>query len=372
MKTIRTSMALLAISLTALFSCSKSDLTKPQAQSISSTSSSNVEGRTCGDPFVYDLIDHLSLTVVGKLSISNDENNILITITPTNSDFKISRAALVIGNLAHVTAATDLTAWPKFNPGPNPADFAQSFKPEVSSYTFTIPFANYDDCFFVNACAKFVKRDAITHKVIEASSVVLQSETKTSKKCWSAYIEYCKQDCPPHGECGQLTTFTQGGYGNDQGNGAGTSYMIANFNAAFSPGITLGCGGGFTQTMTTAASIQAYLPSGSAPAVLTQNFVDNGPNTVLGGQLLTLKLSVGFDDYDPNFGASTIHLGDMIIGSGVFAGKTVYEFLAIADDVYGGCSNAFTPSQINDEADLINNNYDEGKVDRGHLICPNE
>jgi hypothetical protein len=374
MKTIRISMALLALSLTALFSCSKSDLTKPQSQSINSSSSSNVEGRICGEPFVYDLIDHQSLTVVGKLSISNDENNVLITITPTNPDFKISKAALVIGSLAHVTAATDLTAWPKFNQGPNPADFTQSFKPQVSSYTFTIASANYDDCFFVNACAKFVKRDAITHKVIDASSAILQSETKTSKKCWSAYVEYCKQNCPPPGECGQLTTFTQGGYGNDRGNGAGTSYMVANFAAAFPNGITIGCAGDNTVKMTSAAAIQAFLPTGTTPSTLTGSFGDGAtPDNVLIGQVLTLALSVGFDNHDPNFGSATIHLEDMIIGgSGPFAGKTVKQFLQIANDVLGGCSNAFTPSQVNDQADEINNNYDDGTQDNGHLICPNE
>src|SRR5262249_50542263 len=147
-----------------------------------------------------------------------------VTITPANPDFKIAKAALVIGNLAHVTAATNLAAWPKLGQGPNPADFAQSFKPEVSGFTFTVPSANLEDCFFVSVFAKLVKRDPTTNKVVAATIAFLQSETKTSPKCWSAYVEYCKQDCPPPGDCGQLTTFTQGGYGNDKGNGAGTSY----------------------------------------------------------------------------------------------------------------------------------------------------
>jgi hypothetical protein len=373
MKTIRISMALIAISLTALFGCSKSDLTKPQAQSLSSTSSSNVEGHICGEPVVYNLIDE-SKAVVGTLSISNDENNVTITITPTSSDFKIAKAALVLGTLQHVTAATNLSAWPKLGQGPNPADVAQSFKPEESSHTFTIPAANYDDCFFVSAFAKFVKRDPTTHEVVDATLAFLQSETKTSCKCWSTYIEYCKQDCPPHGECGQLTTFTQGGYGNDQGNGAGTSYMIANFSAAFPNGITIGCASGNTVTMTSAAAIQAYLPTGTAPTVLNSSFVDGAtPDNILIGQVLTLALSVGFDNNDPNFGPATIHLEDMIIGgSGPFAGTTVKQFLQIANDVLGGCSNAFTASEVNDQADEINNNYDNGTQDNGHLICPKQ
>src|SRR5437868_6287983 len=293
MKTIRMSMALLALSLTALFSCSKSDLIKPQSQSLSSSISSNTEGHICGEPVVYNLID-LSKAVVGTVSISNDESNVFITITPANSDFKIAKAELVLGTLAHVTAATDLTAWPKLGQGQNPADFIQSFKPEVSSYTFTIPSANYDDCFFVSAFAKLVKRDAITHKVVASSLAFLQSETKTSCRYWSTYMEYCKQNCPPPGECGQLTTFTQGGYGNDKGNGAGTSYMVANFASAFPNGITVGCAGGNTVKMTSVAAIQAYLPTGTTSSVLTNSYVDGAtPDNILIGQVLTLALSVG-------------------------------------------------------------------------------
>jgi hypothetical protein len=371
MKTIRFTMAILVISLTALVSCSKSDLTAPQRQgSLSASSSSNLDDfRICGDPVVYNLIDH-SKTVLGTISISNDETNLFVTFNITSPDFKLAKAALVIGTLAHVQAGTNTIGWPKLGQGPISPDFTQTSKPEVTSYTFTIPLSNYEDCFYISAYGKLVKRDPTTNKVVASDFVFIESQTLTSK-CWSTYVNYCKQDCPPPGECGQLRTQTQGGYGNDQGNGEPTQYLIANFDAAFPSGVTIGCNSGFTQKMTTAASIQAYLPSSSTPAILTQNYVDNGPNTVLGGQLLTLALNVGFDDNDPNFGPATIHLGNMIIGSGDFAGKTVYEFLAIANDVFGGCSSAYTPSQINSAATSINENYDNVTVDKVFLTCPN-
>jgi hypothetical protein len=148
--------------------------------------------------------------------------------------------------------------------------------------------------------------------------------------------------------------------------------MIANFDAAFPGGVTVGCAGGFTMVMNSAAAIQAYLPSGSTAEALTQNWVDDGPETVLGGQLLTLALSIGFDLYDPDFGAGSQHLEDMVIVSGDFAGKTVGEFFAIANDVFGGCSTDYTPQQINDVADAINNNYDNGTEDDGYLQCPED
>src|ERR1051326_7027534 len=223
MKTIRIGMALIAVSFIALLSCNKSDLTKPQTQNFNSSTSSDIE-RVCGEPVVYNLIDK-DKVVQGTLTIGNDETNVYLTFNITGN-YKMLYADLVVGTLAHVTAATNANVWNKIAQGPQPPDFTQKFKPEVTSYTFTIPAASYEDCFDVNAFAKLVRRDSY-NKITAVDYVFLQSETKTSCYCWSAYVQYCKQHCQE--QCGQLTTYTQGGYGNDKGNGAGTAYMIANF-----------------------------------------------------------------------------------------------------------------------------------------------
>lgn len=367
MKTIRASVALLAATLVAVFGCNKQDLTSPAQRSNSGSLTSNSIDHICGEPYVYNLIDCNNQSW-GTVSVSNDDVNLFVTFTLTGTDYKISKADLVIGTLEHVTAATNDVAWPKLPKGPNPPDFTQEFKPQVSSYTFTIPLANYDDCFDINAWAKIVKKQGNGLPPL-VSFIFLQSDTKTGSKAWSAYKEYCKQDCAP--PCGQLTTYTQGGYGNDNGNGTGTQYMIANFAAAFPNGVTIGCSSGYTLTMTSAAAVQAYLPSGSTPEVLTQNWVDNGPDNVLSGQMLTLALTIGFDNYDPNFGAGQQHLTDMVIASGDFQGMTVGQFFEIANEVLGGCNTDYTPDQINSTADSINNNYDNGTQDLGFLTCPN-
>jgi hypothetical protein len=360
-------MAILAITVAAFLGCSKTDLTAPKQSFISARSSANTE-QVCGTPVSFNLIDKNKVQS-GTLSISNDATNVYVTINVTAADFKLMKAALIIGNLTHVQAGTNLIGWPKLGPGPLNPDYSQTFNPGVTSYTFTVPLDGLDDCFYIAVYGKLTKKDAYGKTVNDF--IFVQSDTKSTAKCWSGYVPYCKQECPPPGECGQLTTFTQGGYGNDNGNGSGTPYMIAHLATAFPNGVTLGCAGGFTMKMTTPSAIQAYLPSGSTAVVLTQNWVDGGPNTVVGGQLLALALSVGFDNADPNFGAATIHLQDMIIGSGTFAGKTVAQFLTIANDVFGGCSTAYDIKDINAEADLINNNYDEGTKDNGHLTCPN-
>jgi hypothetical protein len=369
MKTIRASMALIVIALTAICSCSKTDFSKPQSQNLAS-SNSNDQVHVCGEPFVYSLIDK-NKTVQGTLSVSNDETNVFITISITGADYKMSKAELVVGDLTHMTAATDLTAWPKLAAGPNPPDYSQNFKPEVITYTFTIPAANYQDCFFVNAFAKIVKRDPNTHKVIASDFLFLQSDTKTSCKCWSTYIQYCKQDCPL--QCGQLTTYTQGGYGAP--NGGPHDYLYANFAAAFPNGVTIGshgCADGHTLTLTTTSAITNNLPTGGTADVLDKDYTDEVPSkNVLVGQLVSLSLSVGFDEHDANFGQAPLHLSDMIIGSGDFQGMTVSAFLSLANDVIAGCNTNYTPTQVNSTADQINKNYDNGAVDNGFLVCPN-
>jgi len=223
MKTIRIGMALLATALIA-FSCSKTELSRPQDALSAGAYSNNAVNGLCGEPVIYTIGDCYGLQY-GTLSVSNDETNLFITFNITNPDYKIQKSSLVIGTLAHVTAATDDVAWPKLPKGPYPPDFSNIFKPELSSYTYTIPLANYESCFNISAFAKLVKRDPVTNKVVDIQYMILHSDTKTGTKKWSTYVEYCKQDCPPP-PCGQLTTYTQGGYGGPGAPGQGVRQSL--------------------------------------------------------------------------------------------------------------------------------------------------
>jgi len=174
--------------------------------------------------------------------------------------------------------------------------------------------------------------------------------------------------------CGMLRTQTQGGWGaKPAGNNPGT-YLHAHFNAAFSGGLTLGCyPNNYYIKLTSAQSVTDLLPVGGQPSVLKANATNPASlKNVLVGQLVALKLSVAFDAWDANFGQSLVPLGDMKIGSGTFKGYTVAAFLQIAEQVLGGCSNEFTPQQLNETATLINQNFDDGTVNSGFLICPGD
>ncbi len=174
--------------------------------------------------------------------------------------------------------------------------------------------------------------------------------------------------------CGQLRTQTQGGWGSTpSGNNPGT-YLHANFQTAFSGGLTVGCyPNDFFVRLTSAQAVTDLLPTGGKASVLTGSAVNPASSkNVLVGQLVALKLSVTFDAYDANFGQSSVALGDMIIGSGTFKGYTVSKFLDIAEQVLGGCSTAFTPTQVNETASSINENFVDGKANNGFLTCPED
>lgn len=169
---------------------------------------------------------------------------------------------------------------------------------------------------------------------------------------------------------GQFKTFTIGGWGtNCNGNNPGC-YRDANFDAAFPDGIAIGCGSN-KLVFTSSAAIANYLPAGGGPAVLPAGIFTD-PTTsrgVLSSQVLAVALAVGFDISDPNFSASNDSFGALTIKAGTFQGMSVASFLQLANDVLGGCSSQYTPSQINEAATAINENFDNGTVDNGYLNC---
>lgn len=207
--------------------------------------------------------------------------------------------------------------------------------------------------FALNGCTKEQLR--INPHVIESDHVYVDPEVPVVPK-----------DTLP---CGNFRTQTQGGWGAPaHGNNPG-SYMQKNFAGAFPNGLTVGCTN--TITLTSAQAVTDYLPAGGTPAVLTKSYTNpTGLKNNLASQLVTLTLSVQFDLYDKNFSGSTIALGDLVIGSGAFKGKTIKYVLAEANKILGGCPSAYTAAQISDVLTSINENFDDGTVNGGFIVCP--
>ena len=183
-------MALLAIRMTTFLGCSKTELTSPKQSSISSRSSSN--SVTC-DPVIYYLIDN-SKVQQGTVTVSNDATNVYIKIDITAADFKLTKAALIIGDLTrNVINGTNLTGWPTLGSGPLNPDYSVTLAKRITTYTFTVPLEGLGDCFYIAIYGKICKKDAYGKTITDY--IFLRSTTKSSDKCWSTYVQYCK--CTP-------------------------------------------------------------------------------------------------------------------------------------------------------------------------------
>lgn len=173
------------------------------------------------------------------------------------------------------------------------------------------------------------------------------------------------------GDCGQFRTQTQGGWGSRaSGDNPGT-YRDANFDLAFPNGLVVGCD--FTLTLSTSLDVEKFLPAGGTAGQLTIDLLNpSGYSNTLAAQLVALTLSVGFDNYDPEFSPATISLSQLIIGSGAFAGWTIEEVLLEANNYIGQCESTYSASELNDVLTSINENFVDGIMDGGFLLCDEE
>ena len=357
--------------VSSFYSCQKAleKQADQQAEEIPGLVSSQVTA--CGTPLNVTIVDFADL-VVGNLTVSNDATNYYFDISETLSEYKIEEVRWIYGTEEHVrTALLGLIACG--SQVPTNVDQTTFYSPGQDMASLSVPTASVaGDCIFFHAHIRVVKRDPVSGQVLFEFWIWSNGTINASQNQCQRYFQYCKQECPPT-DCGQLRTQTQGGWGaKPSGNNPGT-YLHANFAAAFPSGLTVGCNAGHWVKYTSAAAITEFLPAGGTPSVLTANATnpaDKSIKNVLIGQVTALALNVGFDNYDPNFGTGTNALGNMLIGSGPFANKTVNEFLSIANDVLGGCSNAYSPSAVNETATKINENYGDGKADNGFLVCP--
>jgi hypothetical protein len=154
------------------------------------------------------------------------------------------------------------------------------------------------------------------------------------------------------------------------------------FSRVFPDGVLIGDpegpGGGinwYAALWTSPSAVEAFLPAGGTPGVLTSDLTDpdstsSTPAGVLAGQILALRLNVEYScegifallDLKPGVSC----YGDFIIpddcGLGKFNGISVYSFLAIADSAVGGLdvlgNYGATLSDLNFTATCLNELYD--------------
>jgi hypothetical protein len=156
-----------------------------------------------------------------------------------------------------------------------------------------------------------------------------------------------------------ISTATQGGWGAAPHGGNPGALLAANFTNVYGiAGVTLG--GGKTLTFTSASAIQAFLPQGGTPGVLTVSATNPTQSSanVFGGQVLALELNVDFSDA----GITGPGIGSLHVKSGPLQGNTLQQVLALANQVLGGGAlpAGLTVSGLNDVVDSINQSFDGG------------
>jgi hypothetical protein len=142
----------------------------------------------------------------------------------------------------------------------------------------------------------------------------------------------------------------------------------------FPDGVTVGDTAGTANgaVWTAASAVEAFLPAGGPSTHLPADYTDpvSTPAGNVIGQLLALRLNREYSCAGVweilELAPETICLGDFVIPDtcGKFAGLTVDEFLALADQAVSGDSTVLEPygadySDLTSTADCMNNRYDE-------------
>lgn len=260
-----------------------------------------------------------------------------------------------------------------------------------SEYTEVYTYVATDECGNASAPLTYtihvVDNNAPEFTFLPEGGVIVCSEfngfeeATATDACGNVTVTFTEETLPYNVEgenedCGQLRTQTIGGWGTSAPNNPNANnpavYRNANFPGAFPNGISIGCEDNL-YVFTSSLAVQNFLPAGGQSSILEGTTINpTGVQNQLASQLLAATLSVGFDNYDPNFGASSASLGNAIYNSGTFEGFTVNEVIAIANDILGGCSSAYSLQTVADALESLNSNYVDGTQDGGAFSCGSE
>jgi len=182
-------------------------------------------------------------------------------------------------------------------------------------------------------------------------------------------------------------TFTIGGWGAAPTGGNPGSRLHAAFISIYgdfasnsNAGVEYGVAGSgsnkYTATFRTAQAVTDYLPNGGGSGILTGDLVNpiTTPAGTLGSQLLAVRLGRDFSVAGITGFKNGLGSLKYINAASPFNGKTVDQILSYADNYVGGTNSPFTglsptptAAQLTTALTDINENYDNGTVDRGHL-----
>jgi hypothetical protein len=300
---------------------------------------------------------------VGSIILYNNATNLYVHFMTYTADIRFTKTRLFVGNCE--AKPTDVTQFP-YQQNHN---FARS-------YIYTIPLSQIGNCFCISTWVEAVRRDA-NRQVIDTRIGWLRGTAFTMGDATGTFVSHCANSCEAPCEIGHRTQ-TQGGWGAEPNGGNNGAYLHNNFASIGS--VTIGNACGFTATFDNAQAITNFLPQGGPAQAL--GFNSTNPTSVTGGkqgnvfagQVLTLAISVAFDNAIPSFSPSATPLTNLAVGdeNSVFYGKTVGQILGWANQAIAGCATPYAISDLNSIVDAINNNFDDGTQNLGLLVCPKD
>lgn len=195
--------------------------------------------------------------------------------------------------------------------------------------------------------------------------------------------------CTATVDAGDYVTFTQGGWGTSCSGQNPGCLRDQYFPTAFPDGLTVGDPDGpdgdgvYSMRFTSSAAVQAYLPAGKKASPLNSDHTNPSSTEagVFGGQLVSAKLNVGFDDagaFDAKKDNPTGKLKDLVFIANAhpaLLGKTVAAVIAICDQVISReiaapvqiDGQSVSISELSTALDLLNNEFDNGTQALGSL-----
>lgn len=169
---------------------------------------------------------------------------------------------------------------------------------------------------------------------------------------------------PPEPYC----TYTPGGWGAKPAGHNPGSLLKANFGGVYPAGVEVGIpgAGGNSLRFTSAAAIEAFLPSGGTPGALNADAVNPVAPTsagALAGHVLTLQLNVDFSaaGITPNEGGPFGSLKVCTSDNPAVAGQTISQVLAAANQALGGGALPYgmsSYSELNGLLTSLNESFD--------------
>lgn len=314
----------------------------------------------CGEPVIIPLVFNDDLeSSIGQITVTNDHECLNLIFEITAENWKMDEIYLFVGALDDIPLTTD----------PYPAfwDFLTlRFDEAISSYSHCVPLVDLDDCFKILAQVH----------AVDGNDGGTPLWTKGINPGWTRgpfYTYHCITDCKePCDPCkmGIYRTQTPGGWGaKAAGNNPGT-YRDANFADAFPTGLIVGDPDNYTLELTSALAIETLLPAGGKPAALTESLKDpEALKNILAGHIVALSLSLGFDEYDEDFGEADGHLRNLIIADAHgFDGMSVGAILDEANIVLGGGASSYSPSKMTEILTKINEFFVDGKKSEKNML----